>query len=59
MDGEQAQPVMDVAGAAGVLGVPPERVLAMVEEGLLHPLDGADHPVFDASEVQALHDLGG
>jgi hypothetical protein len=59
VDGEPAQPVMDVATAAGVLGVPPERVLVMVEEGLLHPMDGSDHPTFDATEVRALHDLGG
>jgi hypothetical protein len=59
VDGEPAHPVMDVATAAEVLGVPQDRVVAMVDEGLLHPLDGTDHPTFDAAEVHALHDLGG
>jgi hypothetical protein len=59
VDGEPAQQVMDVATAAELLGVPPDRVLAMVDEGLLHPLAGTDHPTFDATEVRALHDLGG
>ena len=59
VDGEPAHPVMDVATAAEVLGVPPDRVLAMVDEGLLHPRDETDHPTFDTAEVRAVHDLGG
>jgi hypothetical protein len=60
MTADPAQPVMDVATAAEVLGVPPDRVLAMVDEGLLHPVDGdGGGPVFDGAEVHALHDLGG
>ena len=60
MSAQPAQPVMDVATAAEVLEVTPDRVLVMVEEGLLHPVgDGDGGPVFDGAEVHALHDLGG
>jgi len=52
--------VMGVDEAAAVLGVTPDRVLAMVDEGLLHPVDsGGDGLQLDAEEVRAVHDLGG
>jgi|tagenome__1003787_1003787.scaffolds.fasta_scaffold17752382_1 hypothetical protein len=56
---ETAEPPIDVAAAADVLGVTPSRVLAMVAEGLLHPVGDDDEPRFRAVEVHALHDLGG
>jgi hypothetical protein len=58
-ENEPAQPAMDVTTAADVLGVPPGRVLAMIEEGLLHPIPGSDDPQLDANEVHAVHNLGG
>jgi hypothetical protein len=48
--------------AAEVLGVDADRVRAMIDEDLLHPLDGTDDtdgPRFDPAEVDALHNLGG
>jgi excisionase family DNA binding protein len=51
---------MGVDEAAELLGVPRDRVLAMVDEGLLHPVGSGGEPLeLDAAEVRAVHDLGG
>jgi hypothetical protein len=51
--------VIDVDGAAGLLGVEPGQIIAMIDEGLLHPLEGHRSPTFDIAEVQAVRGLGG
>ncbi|HST83964.1 MAG TPA: hypothetical protein VLL08_19680 [Kineosporiaceae bacterium] len=51
--------VIDVEGAAGILGVEPGQIIAMIDEGLLHPLEGHRSPTFDTTEVQAVRGLGG
>lgn len=58
-DSAAAESVMDVRTAAEVLGVQPEQVSAMIDEGLLHPLDGHAEPVLDAAEVHAVRAMGG
>ena len=42
--------------AAEILQVTPDRVRALVEQGLLDPVDGDR---FDPAQVRAVHDLGG
>ena len=51
--------VVDTETAAGILGVEPDRIIAMIDEGLLHPLEGHGKPTFDVTEVRAVHHLGG
>jgi hypothetical protein len=51
--------VVDSDGAATMLGVEPSRIPELIDQGLLHPLEGYGSPTFDTSEVQAVHSLGG
>jgi hypothetical protein len=52
--------VMGLDEAAALLGTTRDRVLAMVAQGLLHPVaSGDDGLELDAEEVRAVHDLGG
>jgi hypothetical protein len=59
MSNDTSEPLLDLEAAAAALGVEPERVLAMVDAGLLHQVQGHAEPRFDANEVRAVHDLGG
>jgi hypothetical protein len=59
-EGAGTAELLDVDGAAGLLGVQPDRVEAMVEEGMLHPVDPSQAEVqFRVEEVRALTQLGG
>jgi hypothetical protein len=50
---------VDVEEAAGILEVSADRIPVLVEEGLLHPVDGSDGARFDRSEVEAVRLIGG
>jgi len=50
---------VDTDGAARILEVEPTRIPELIDQGLLHPLEGHRSPTFDVSEVQAVHNLGG
>ena len=54
-----ADETVDVTTAAGILEVQPEQIQAMVDEGLLTPLEGHDQPTFSTAEVHATKNLGG
>ena len=54
-----ADETVDVTTAAGILEVQPEQIQAMVDEGLLTPLDGHAETTFSAAEVRAAKNLGG
>ena len=51
--------VISLDEAAEMLQITPDRVRAMVEEGLLDPVSGGEPPRFDPAQVRAVHDLGG
>jgi hypothetical protein len=58
--GESTSELVDVESAAGLLGVQADRVEAMVEEGMLTPVDPSQaEPQFRIEEVRALNELGG
>ena len=50
---------VDADEAAGILEGTPDRIPVLVEEGLLHPVDGSDGQRFDRSEVEAVRLIGG
>jgi hypothetical protein len=51
--------VIDIRTAAELLGIRQEQVGVMIEDGLLHPLDGQDEPTLQMAEVMALRSQGG
>jgi hypothetical protein len=51
--------LVGVDEAARMLEVTPDRILVLVEEGLLEPIGDADEPRFGRGEVEALRELGG
>jgi len=51
--------VVDTDGAARILEVEPARIPDLIDQGLLHPLEGHRSPTFDVAEVRAVHGLGG
>ena len=51
--------LVDTAEAARLLEVTPDRIMVMVEEGLLEAVPGAGDPRFVRGEVEALRELGG
>ncbi|MFI7587054.1 hypothetical protein ACIB24_08270 [Spongisporangium articulatum] len=57
---ENTDELVDLDRAASLIGVQPDRVEAMVEEGLLHPVDPSQaEPQFRVEEVKAVAMLGG
>jgi hypothetical protein len=58
-EGMTDETLLDVESAAGVLGVEPDRVRTMVEEGLLTPVEDREPPHFRETEVRAVRNLGG
>jgi hypothetical protein len=51
--------LIDVGEAAQLLEVTPDRIMVLVEEGLLEPIGDSDEPRFGRGEVEALRELGG
>ena len=50
--------LLDLAAASEVLGVPPEQVQVMAEQGLLTPQGDSDAPSFYRAEVIAAREAG-
>ena len=50
---------VDADEAARILEVTPDRIPVLVDEGLLHPLEGAEGLRFDRAEVEAVRLIGG
>jgi maltose-binding protein MalE len=50
---------VDADEAARILEVAADRIPVLVEEGLLHPVDGSQGQRFDRSEVEAVRLIGG
>ena len=51
--------LVDAEEAARLLEVTPDRIMVMVDEGLLEPVHAAGGPRFARGEVEALRELGG
>lgn len=51
--------VVDVDEAARILEVTADRVMVLLEEGLLEDVGGGTQPRFERQEVVALRELGG
>ena len=51
--------LLDVEDASAVLEVPVAQVLAMAEQGLITPEEGASGPRFRRAELLAARELGG
>jgi hypothetical protein len=56
---DEDQDLVDVEEAARLLEVTRDRVMVLVEEGLLEPIGDTDEPRFGRGEVEALRELGG
>jgi len=58
-DSAGTESVMSLAAAAEALGVQPQQVDAMIDEGLLNPVEGHAEPMLDAAQVHAVRNQGG
>lgn len=56
---DEGQDLIDLDEAARLLEVTPDRIMVMVEEGLLEPIGGSGETRFGRGEVEALRELGG
>lgn len=56
---DEDKDLIDVDEAAHLLEVTPDRIMVLVEEGLLEPIGDNDEPRFGRGEVEALRELGG
>lgn len=56
---DSEQDMVDVEEAARLLEVTPDRIMVLLEEGLLEDVGGGDQPRFERQEVIALRELGG
>jgi hypothetical protein len=54
-----ADDLLDIDAASDLLGMPADRVMILVEQGLLNPEDEAGSPVFRRAELLALREQGG
>lgn len=57
--GTRDEDVVDVEEAARLLEVTADRIMVLVEEGLLEDIGEASQPRFERQEVIALRELGG
>lgn len=57
--GNREEDLVDVEEAARLLEVTADRIMVLVEEGLLEDIGGASQPRFERQEVIALRELGG
>lgn len=57
--GSDQEDLVDVDEAARLLEVTTDRIMVMVEEGLLEAVPDAGDPRFVRAEVEALRELGG
>ncbi len=56
---ESLDDLLDIEGAAAILGVSVDRVQVMVDDGMLTWEEGGDGPRFLRAELLAARELGG
>ena len=59
MTTDHSDEFLSIGEAARLLDAGEEQVRAMVDQGLLTPVDDGDGPRFRRSEVQAVAEMGG